>query len=47
MQHGAPGILEIFRVSGNMLSKKLTWRSHVFKIKDGALNYYRQETVQY
>ena len=27
-------------------SKKQQWRTHVFQIKDGALNYFRQEMVQ-
>ena len=45
MQKGTPGLLEIFRVAGGKFSRKQTWKSHVFKIQDGALTYYRQEMV--
>lgn len=46
-QNGTPGLLEIFRVTGSKFSRKQAWRNHVFQIKDGALNYYKQEKVQY
>ena len=48
-QKGAPGVLDIYRVSGKVmtLSRKVAWRSQLFQIKDGFLNYYRQELVIY
>lgn len=45
MQDGAPGVLDIFRLSGSKLSRKKDWRRQVFQIKDHFLKYSRQDVV--
>ena len=44
MQNGVPGLLDIYRSYGR-LPRRLGWRLQAFQIKDGVLQYCKQDMV--
>ena len=44
MQNGVPGLFEIYRSYGR-LARKEGWKIQAFQIKDGVLQYCKQDMV--